>query len=98
MRGNRLRDRLDRAAHAANTVLNVVIEIDSAARQWLARNGYEPSMGARPMARLIQDKIKKPLANELLFGELTQGGTVKIGARDDDLVLTFVAHAAKVEH
>jgi len=53
---------------------NVTLEVDNNARQWLAENGHDPAMGARPMARLIQDKIKRALADELLFGDLSQGG------------------------
>src|SRR6185437_8729773 len=49
---------------------HVVIELDDAARAWLAANGYNKKMGARPMARIIQEKIKRPLAEELLFGKL----------------------------
>ena len=47
---------------------------DKKARNWLAKKGYDPLMGARPMRRLIQEKIKRPLADQLLFGELTSGG------------------------
>ncbi|MFT5114012.1 MAG: ATP-dependent Clp protease ATP-binding subunit ClpA [Parasphingorhabdus sp.] len=64
---------------------NVTLEMDSEARQWLATHGHDPAMGARPMARLIQDKIKRALADELLFGKLEKGGHVKIGVKDDDL-------------
>jgi len=70
----------------------VTIEIDSAARKWLAKRGYDPSMGARPMARLIQEKIKRPLADELLFGELANGGEVEVSVEDDDLVLRTTVH------
>ena len=63
----------------------VTIEVDQEARVWLAVNGYDDKMGARPMARLIQERIKKQLAEELLFGSLTDGGLVKIGVKDDDL-------------
>jgi ATP-dependent Clp protease ATP-binding subunit ClpA len=52
----------------------VTIEVDESARLWLAQHGYDPQMGARPMARIIQQHIKKPLAEELLFGELANGG------------------------
>ena len=48
-------------------------------REWLAERGYDPQMGARPMARVIQEHIKKPLAEELLFGRLAQGGKVRVG-------------------
>lgn len=57
---------------------NVILEVDSEAREWLAVNGYDKKMGARPMARLIQEQIKKPLAEELLFGGLSRGGHVKV--------------------
>ncbi len=59
--------------------------VTDAARRWLAEKGYDPKMGARPMARVIQDEIKQVLADELLFGELTNGGRVKIDIRDGKL-------------
>ena len=52
----------------------VQLHVDDAAREWLARKGYDPKMGARPMARVIQESIKRPLAEELLFGRLAGGG------------------------
>ena len=61
----------------------VSILLDDAARRWLAEKGYDPKMGARPMARLMQEQIKRPLAEELLFGKLAAGGTVKIGVTAD---------------
>jgi ATP-dependent Clp protease ATP-binding subunit ClpA len=66
--------------------------LDDAARRWLAEKGYDPKMGARPMARLLQDQIKRPLAEELLFGKLAAGGTVKIGVSNDgkELSLTTI--------
>jgi ATP-dependent Clp protease ATP-binding subunit ClpA len=64
---------------------NVTIEVDAAARLWLAERGYDPRMGARPMARTIQQYIKKPLADELLFGNLVQGGHLIIHLEDDEL-------------
>ena len=67
----------------------VSIELDDAARRWLAKHGYEPAMGARPMARLIREKIKKPLADELLFGRLADGGEVRVSTKDDELVFEF---------
>src|SRR5690606_37147920 len=57
---------------------NVVLEVDEEARNWLAKNGYDRNMGARPMTRLIQEQLKKPLAEELLFGKLSNGGHVKV--------------------
>jgi len=67
----------------------VTIEVDSVARAWLAEHGYDAVMGARPMARLIQDKIKKLLAEELLFGRLVNGGHVCVTVRDDDIAVEF---------
>ena len=67
----------------------VFIQVDDEARLWLATNGYDAKMGARPMDRLIQEKIKKPLAEEVLFGSLAEkGGTAYIGVENDELVLT----------
>ena len=64
---------------------HVVLEIDSAARKWLAEHGYDKKMGARPMARLIQEQIKRPLAEELLFGKLSKGGHVLVTAEKGKL-------------
>jgi len=64
---------------------HVTLALDPDARLWLAENGCDPKMGARPMARLIQEKIKKPLANDLLFGELAHGGHVRIYVKDNEL-------------
>jgi ATP-dependent Clp protease ATP-binding subunit ClpA len=61
----------------------VHFSIDDAARGWLAEHGYDPKMGARPMARLIQEQIKRPLAEELLFGKLAEGGQVMVSVTDD---------------
>ena len=63
----------------------VTLEVDTEARTWLAINGYDPNMGARPMARLIQENIKKPLAEDLLFGKLANGGHIRVTVRDDAL-------------
>ncbi len=63
----------------------VTIEVDESARIWLAEHGYDPKMGARPMARIIQQYIKKPLAEELLFGDLANGGHLIIHLEDDKL-------------
>jgi len=74
----------------------VVLDVDDSARRWLADKGYDKDMGARPMARLIQEQIKKPLAEKLLFGELADhGGQVHITAGDDGLVLTVDASEAE---
>ena len=63
----------------------VTFKVEPAARQWLIENGYDKHMGARPMALLIQEKIKKPLAEELLFGKLEHGGHVTLGMQDGQL-------------
>ncbi|MBM4238504.1 MAG: ATP-dependent Clp protease ATP-binding subunit ClpA [Gammaproteobacteria bacterium] len=61
----------------------VALVLDDAARSWLAKKGYDPKMGARPMARVIQEHIKRPLAEELLFGKLVNGGTVRATLNKD---------------
>ncbi len=63
----------------------VLLEIDEAAKLWLADKGYDPKMGARPMARVIQEQIKRPLAEELLFGKLANGGKVYVRLGDDGI-------------
>jgi ATP-dependent Clp protease ATP-binding subunit ClpA len=67
----------------------VAIEVDEDARAWLAEHGFDKLMGARPMARIIQENIKRALAEELLFGRLEGGGQVSIGVADDKLSFTF---------
>jgi len=66
---------------------NVSIELTKPAAEWLAEKGYDDKMGARPLGRVIQEEIKKPLAEELLFGRLAKGGVVKVGLRDGKLDL-----------
>ncbi len=66
---------------------NVHIELTREAAEWLAERGYDDRMGARPLARTIQEHIKKPLAEELLFGRLTKGGIAKVSVRDGGLVI-----------
>ena len=74
----------------------VVLNVDAAARSWLADKGYDKDMGARPMARLIQEQLKKPLAEKLLFGELAeQGGQVDVTEQDGKLALTVKAAEAE---
>jgi ATP-dependent Clp protease ATP-binding subunit ClpA len=63
----------------------VTLTVDQKARTWFAENGHDPVMGARPMARLIQEKLKKPLADELLFGKLSNGGCVKVTTKKGDI-------------
>jgi ATP-dependent Clp protease ATP-binding subunit ClpA len=68
---------------------HVTIELTETARAWLARQGFDPLYGARPMARLIQQKIREPLAEEILFGKLQGGGEAVADLRDNEMVLTF---------
>ncbi|MCG6969667.1 MAG: ATP-dependent Clp protease ATP-binding subunit ClpA [Gammaproteobacteria bacterium] len=67
----------------------VVMNVDEAARQWLAEHGYDEKMGARPMARVIKENIKKPLAEELLFGQLSHGGDVEVTVEDGKIKFEF---------
>jgi ATP-dependent Clp protease ATP-binding subunit ClpA len=66
---------------------NVHIELSPEAALWLGDKGYDDKMGARPLGRVIQEHIKKPLAEELLFGRLVKGGVVKVAVKDDAIVL-----------
>ena len=75
----------------------VSVQLDDAARRWIAKTGYDPKMGARPMARVIQENIKRPLAEELLFGKLTGGGTVRITVKPDDSGLSLDCSSASEE-
>ena len=78
---------------------NVTLELDDAAREWIAARGYDPKMGARPMARVIQEQIKRPLAEELLFGSLADGGHVKIVVGpEDNLELIAEPVLKELEH
>jgi ATP-dependent Clp protease ATP-binding subunit ClpA len=71
----------------------VTLEVDDEARAWLAKEGYDEKMGARPMQRLIQEKIKRPLAEDLLFGDLASGGTVRVSIDNDELDIQVLAAA-----
>lgn len=74
---------------------HVSLELDQAAYEWLADKGYDKAMGARPMARVIQEHLKKPLANEILFGELTHGGAVAVSVVDGQLKLSIEEREAR---
>jgi ATP-dependent Clp protease ATP-binding subunit ClpA len=75
----------------------VTINIDKDARAWLAEKGYDPKMGARPMARVIQEHLKKPLADSLLFGDLSKGGHVNVTVtKDNELDIEVVSEIVKV--
>jgi ATP-dependent Clp protease ATP-binding subunit ClpA len=78
---------------------NVTLELDDAARDWIAERGYDPKMGARPMARIIQEHVKRPLAEELLFGTLADGGHVRITVGPEDTLVLRTERAVKeLEH
>ena len=67
---------------------NVEIELTDAARDWLAERGYDRNYGARPLARVVQEHIKKPLADMLLFGDLAGGGLALVDAKDGKITVT----------
>jgi ATP-dependent Clp protease ATP-binding subunit ClpA len=67
------------------TPQNIELELTDEARDWLAKTGFDPLYGARPIARMIDDKVKKPLANEILFGKLTEGGRVTVSLKKGEL-------------
>ena len=72
------------------------MEVDSKARSWLAENGYDEKMGARPMQRLIQDEIKQKLAESILFGDLSkEGGVAKVSVKKEKLDIVFLPHEEK---
>lgn len=76
----------------------VSLEVSDDARHWLALKGYDKAMGARPMSRVIQDQLKKPLANELLFGSLVDGGTVKVELKGDELEFKYLSEKEAAIH
>lgn len=67
----------------------VLVKLTEEAREWLAKNGFDARYGARPMSRLIHDRIKQPLASEILFGKLADGGSVEVAVVDEQLVLNI---------
>jgi ATP-dependent Clp protease ATP-binding subunit ClpA len=73
----------------------VTLQLDESAREYLARKGYDPMNGARPLARVIQEEVKRPLTDELLFGKLAHGGRVRLGAENEHGVekITFEVEA-----
>ena len=78
---------------------DVTLELDDEARHWIAARGYDPKMGARPMARVIQKHIKRPLADELLFGKLTDGGHVRVSVgKDEKLRFNIEPTVKELEH
>jgi len=75
----------------------VILDIDDPARDWLASHGFDKQMGARPMARLIKEKLKKPLANELLFGNLSTGGHVSVSVENGEIKVEITPVVTKVK-
>ena len=80
---NRVVDKFIMQMEAQLEDRGVTIELDDQAREWLGKKGYDPLYGARPLGRVIQEHLKKPLAEELLFGKLSKGGVVKVTIKDD---------------
>ncbi len=76
----------------------VSMEVSQDARHWLADRGYDKAMGARPMGRVIQEQLKKPLANELLFGSLVDGGTVRVTLVKDELKFEYLSEKEAALH
>jgi ATP-dependent Clp protease ATP-binding subunit ClpA len=70
---------------------NVTVELTQQAREWLAEHGYDPAFGARPMARLVEKSLKKPLAEAILFGQLTGGGKATVVVEGEELALRYEA-------
>jgi ATP-dependent Clp protease ATP-binding subunit ClpA len=75
----------------------VAFVLEPAARAWLAKKGYDPTFGARPLARVVQTEVRDPLTDEILFGRLERGGTVRIGLEDDKLAFTYEPAAETVD-
>jgi ATP-dependent Clp protease ATP-binding subunit ClpA len=90
----RVVDKLLVEAEAQLEQKRVSISVDEPARRWIAKRGYDPKMGARPMARVIQEFIKRPLAEELLFGKLVNGGHVEVSLSEDGEKLQLETRAA----
>jgi ATP-dependent Clp protease ATP-binding subunit ClpA len=72
------------------TPKNISINVTQAARDWLATNGYDPKMGARPFERLFEDKVKKPLSKEILFGKLMLGGRANVDVQENEIVVSVM--------
>ncbi|GIK33919.1 MAG: ATP-dependent Clp protease ATP-binding subunit ClpC [Gammaproteobacteria bacterium] len=95
----RVVDKMVMELEAALERNDVTVELDPEARDWLAEKGYDPAMGARPMARVIQENIKRPLAEHLLFGDLANGGHVRIVLDEDGkLGLRSLPNTKKLAH
>ena len=78
-------DKFIKELNAQMAEQRVIVKLTPKAREWLAKNGFDAKYGARPMQRLIHQKIKQPLAKEILFGKLTDGGNAKVVVKSDEL-------------
>jgi ATP-dependent Clp protease ATP-binding subunit ClpA len=74
---------------------NVRVSVRADAKTWISVNGFDPNMGARPLERLLRDQVKKPIAREILFGQLTKGGKVSVRVSKNELSLTYTPHKKK---
>ncbi|MBP2294061.1 ATP-dependent Clp protease ATP-binding subunit ClpA [Azospirillum rugosum] len=92
---NRVVDKFIMQMEAQLEDRGVTIELDEQAREWLGKKGYDPLYGARPLGRVIQEHLKKPLAEELLFGKLSKGGVVKVTIKDDKPSFEYAEGARK---
>jgi ATP-dependent Clp protease ATP-binding subunit ClpA len=92
---HRVVDKFIMALEAQLADRNVTIELNAASRDWIAKKGYDPKFGARPLSRVIQEHIKKPLAEELLFGKLAKGGVVRVVLKDDKLDFRFAGNPVR---
>ena len=77
-------DKFMKEVHSQLDERDVTLELLADARAYLATKGYDPDMGARPLARIIEDEVKKPLTNELLFGKIENGGEVIVSSKEDE--------------
>jgi ATP-dependent Clp protease ATP-binding subunit ClpA len=69
---------------------NVFIQISEKAAMWIGKEGYDENMGARPLSRLIQEKIKKPIAEQILYGKLSKGGNIKVDIKNNELSFEYL--------
>ena len=69
---------------------NVFIQISEKAAMWIGKEGYDENMGARPPSRLIQEKIKKPIAEQILYGKLSKGGNIKVDLKEGELTFEYL--------
>ena len=92
---NRVVDKFIMQMEAQLEDRGVTIELDDLAREWLGKKGYDPLYGARPLGRVIQEHLKKPLAEELLFGKLAKGGLVKVTVKDDKPAFDYTEGSRK---